>query len=374
MVRILIDMLFFSGGRGGTETYAREIVKRLPAVLPDAEFTAIANRAGAATIKEFFPGDVITSRWVGGDRISWAAGEVALINARARRAAADVIWSPANFAPITSSSVPRVTTTHDVTYHEAAAGGLSGGVARLSAWLMSKAALTSDQVIVGSHAAKDSVVERIGVATDRITVIPHGTNAPVVPPDPWREIASLGIAPGRPIVLSTGNRLPHKNFETVLAAVASMSKSDRPLVVLPGGRGADPLVPLAKQLDVESDVLPLGWVTSAQLESLYACASLYVCPSLTEGFGLPVVDAMRRGCLVLANDVPVLREVGGDAALYVDARSPETLAEAILQALRVDHVEQRAAALERASLFTWERSAEATGTLLAATAHHLLGD
>lgn len=359
-VRVLVDFLFYTGTRGGTETYAREIAKRLPDALPGSQLIALASRAGAGSVREFFPGDVRTARWVGADRVTWAAGEVLAANRWARRVNADVMWSPANFAPISRSKAARVTTTHDTTYH---LNSQRAPVTRLTWCLQARAALTSDAVITGSAAAEADLVEHIGIDPLVITVIPHGANPPEAPPDPWSELASLGIRPGRPVVLSTGHRLPHKNFEGLLRAVATMDE-DRPLVVLPGGRGADALEPLIHRLGLERDVVLPGWVTTAQLEALYAVASLYVCPSLTEGFGLPVIEAMGRGCIVLANDVPVLREVGGDVALYADATTEEDFSAAISSALSDDLSLRRDAGLRRAAAFTWERAAAETARVL----------
>jgi glycosyltransferase involved in cell wall biosynthesis len=366
-IRVLVDLLFFTGRRGGTETYARAIATRLPQALPDAQIVALTNRAGAERVRGFFPGEVHVVDWVGADRLSWAAGEVLAVDRRARRLEADVVWSPANFAPLSRSAVPRVTTTHDATYHLRDGGGLGGVVARVTAWLMGRAARSSDLVITGSHTAASEVIAHMGVDPVVVTVIAHGTNEPSVPDDPWSELAALGIRPGRPIVMSTGNRLPHKNFEGILRAVATM-EGDRPLVVVPGSRGADPLTPLVERLRLEDDVVLPGWVSAAQLEALYACASLYVCPSLEEGFGLPVLDAMRRGCVVLANDVPVLREVGGDVAIYADATSPAPFAAAIRDALADDQTERREAGVRRSSEYTWERSAEQTARVIQAAA------
>ena len=92
--RILVDLLGFSGGRGGTETYAREICRRLPDALPDAAFLALTGRAGAEAVRAFFPGAVRVVSGVGAGRVSWAAGEVFTVNALARRFGADLVWTP----------------------------------------------------------------------------------------------------------------------------------------------------------------------------------------------------------------------------------------------------------------------------------------
>lgn len=362
-LRILVDMLFFTGERGGTETYVREVVRRLSEALPEAELVALANRIGVDRIKAFHPGDVEVVRWVGADRLTWAAAEIFAVNRRARALRADVIWCPSNFGPLVSSGVPRVTTTHDVTYDITG----TGIIPRITSSLVSRTARTSTAVITGSAAAESTIVDRLGLPPASITVIPHGTADPRPAPDPWGEVAPLGVDRRRPLVLSTGNRLPHKNFEGLLRAWSVM-EGPRPLLVLPGSHGEDPLAPLVEHLGLSDDVILPGWVSVSQLESLYAIASLYVCPSTTEGFGLPVLDAMRRGCLVLANDIPVLHEVGGDAALYTDAMSPAGLARAVQDALAEDGTARRRAGVERATAYTWERSAARTAEVLASAA------
>ncbi|GAA1926435.1 glycosyltransferase family 1 protein [Microbacterium aoyamense] len=363
---ILIDLLSYTGGRGGTETYARQISVRLPRFLPPgSRLVALTGRAGAESVRAFFPGDVVTVSWVGSGRTSWAAGELLAAERVRRRVGADVIWCPANFGPI-GRRAPRVTTVHDVIYHSTG----RGFVARLTAWLMERTALGSRAAITGSEAARDDILRYIALDPERLTVIPHGTTDPRPPADPAAALREIGIDElDRPLVLSTGNRLPHKNFEGLLRAVARMPADRRPLTVIPGGGPEDPLIGLRKELGLDADVLLPGWVTSAQLEALYGAADLYVCTSLSEGFGLPVVDAMRRGCLMLANDIPVLREVGGDAARYADARDPSILAEAIESAL-ADPMrdERRAEGLAWSSQFTWERSAERTASVLAGAA------
>lgn len=359
--RILVDLLGFTGSRGGTETYAREICRRLPEAMPGDVFAAITGREGAEGVREFFPGEVHVIPWVGADRVTWALGEVLAADAVARRTHADLVWTPANFGPILRG-VPRVSTIHDVTYHELSGNPIERLVHRTTAWLMERTARTATAVISGSAAAAHDVAARMRVPREEIQVVPHGTNAPTPVADPWSVLAPLGITAGRPIVLSTGNRLPHKNFEGLLRALAEIPRDRRPLTVITGGGAEDPLRDLVKSLGLEDDVVLPGWVSGAQLESLFAVASLYVCPSLAEGFGLPVIDAMRRGRLVLANDIPVLREVGGDSALYADATSAPAFGAAITAAL-AEPVERAATGQTWARQFTWERSTARTAAV-----------
>jgi glycosyltransferase involved in cell wall biosynthesis len=363
--RILVDLLGVTGGRGGTETYAREILTRLPALLPDTEFVALTGRAGAAEVSGFFPGRVRILRRVGADRVSWAAGAVLRVDRVARAIDADLVWCPANFGPI-RRGVPRVVTIHDAIYHEARGGIVTRIVSGITSWLMTRSAATADAVITVSQAAARAIETSMRIPVGRVTVVPNGSSVGTAPENPGTILAPLSIDTGRRMVLSTGNRLAHKNFDGLLRAIATIPRSDRPLVVVTGGAAVDPLIALRRELGLDDDVVLPGWVTADQLEALYAAADLYVCPSLAEGFGLPVVDALRRGVPVVANDIPVLREVGGECAAYADATDPAAFGDAVSAALSAPAgPEDRSAAQAWAASFTWEKAAAGTAAVLA---------
>lgn len=362
--RIIVDLLGFTGARGGTETYAREILPRLPGALPGVELIALTGRAGADRVRAFFPGRVEVLRAVGADRVSWAAGEVLLADARARRMHADLLWTPSNFGPI-RRGVARVATIHDVIYDEVK-GSLPGRAVRATtAWLMRRSALTADGVITISETAAAAISRQFGLPRRSLHVVPNGSSAPH--PSDSRSLDVLGLDPARPLVLSSGNRMPHKNFEGLLRALAAIPREHRPQAVITGGRGGDPLTPVVSSLGLGDDVVLPGWVTPSQLEALYARATVYACPSTAEGFGLPIVDALRRGCRVVANDIPVLREIGGDAVVYADATEPGAFARALTEALSAPLTEaERTAGREWAERFTWEAAAEGTAAVLQA--------
>lgn len=362
--RILVDLLGFTGSRGGTETYVRELLPRIDALLPDVRFAALTGRAGTERVGAFFPGRVQTLGAVGTDPATWALGAVAATDAIARRHRADLVWAPANFGPVLRG-VPRVVTVHDAIYDEVP-GGLAQRAQRgVTSWLMRRSARTADRVLTVSHAAAESIGRHLGVPSGRIAVVHNGSTDPRPVADPASEVASLAIPAGRPVVLSVGNRMPHKNFPGLLAAVAALPREQRPVTVIAGSRLPDPLEADVARLGLEADVVLPGWVSDAQLEALFQIADLYVCPSLVEGFGLPVVDALRRGIPVLAHDVPVLREVGGVAARYADATDATDFGAAIGAALASPpDADAREAARAWASRFTWDGAAEATAAEL----------
>lgn len=366
--RIAIDLLGYTGRRGGTETYVREIVARLPAALPGIELTAVANTAGAAEVQGFFPGRVDVVTTVGASPASWALGELVYANARARSGRADLLWAPANFGPL--HGLPRVVTVHDLIYRDVRGTVRDRAVRRATSWLTERTAASADAVITISAAAATAIRRHLRVPEERIHIVANGSGEPPVT-RPLVDIRTeYRIPAGRAIVLSTGNRMPHKNFEGLLRAVATLPPGDRPVTVIPGSHDADPLAATVASLGLDADVILPGWVDQDHLEALYLAADVYVCPSLAEGFGLPVVDALRRGRRVLANDIPVLREVGGGAALFADARDAPAFGAALRRALETsDDADSRAAGRAWAEQFTWDASADGTAAVLREVLH-----
>ncbi len=365
--RVLVDLLGYTGGRGGTETYVRELLPRLREQLSGVEFIALTGREGTAGVTAFFPGPVETIRWVGGGRAAWAAGEIVAVNRSARRIGADLVWSPANFGPLTRGGVARIVSVHDVIYHEIRGSGLAGLSRSVTAWLMTRTARTADRLLTVSDSAASAIDRHLRISRARISVVHNGSAEPRTIADPWESLKALGIDNNRPVLLSAGNRMPHKNFIGLLNALATVAPHRRPLTVIVGGGTDDPLGSAVAARGLKDDVLLPGWVSDDQLASLYSAASVYACPSLTEGFGLPVVDALRAGCLVVANDVPVLREVGGEYAFYADATDPTAFGAAITRALDLDHGSgDRRWAEGRvwAERFNWDAAAEAVAEVL----------
>ena len=164
------------------------------------------------------------------------------------------------------------------------------------------------------------------------------------------------------MLLSLSAKRPHKNLVALLEALASMP--DRPILVLAGYPTVfeQTLRSRAQALGVADDVRWPGWLDSSELEGLWAIATAFVFPSLYEGFGLPVLEAMARGVPVVCSTAASLPEVAGDAALMFDPLDRRALADALALVLaggpEVERLKQ--AGLARAALFTWERTARGT--------------
>ncbi|ERK71224.1 glycosyltransferase family 4 protein [Leifsonia aquatica] len=352
MPRILVDLLFYTGTKGGMESYVRNVYRELGGLTDGLEYTALLPREAESLDLGWFPGDVVRSSVSGEARASWALGELRSVPAAARRIGADLIHAPANIGPI-RSRVPVVLTVHDLLpfVHPEWVPGPYSPVLRA---LISRAARNARRVITVSEQSRADLQRILRLGTDTVDVVPLA-GLPVS-----ERTASAHRADD--LILSLGNRMPHKNFETLLTAIARIPSEARPRLVITGSHGDDPLRPLVERLGIAATTTLLGWVDDDEIERLYSEATAVVVPTLFEGFGLPVLEAMSRGCPVICSDLPVLREVGGDAALYVDPRDPDGLADA-LRALLGDAAarERRSSAgLARAEGFSWARTALAT--------------
>lgn len=214
-------------------------------------------------------------------------------------------------------------------------------------------------IVSVSHATADDLVQ-LGIPAERVVVAPPGRTRLPEPAPPLRDLAGLDGRGG--YLLTVGETSPRKGYGTLLGALARLGRG--PALVMAGPPAGDEqrLRSLIGSLGLGPRVTRLGAVTDAILARLYRDALALCFPSIAEGFGSPVLEALGAGLPVLASDIPVLRELAGDAAVYVPRDDEKAWAEAI-QAIVSDDSLRRGLAqrgLGRAAEFTWERAAAAT--------------
>lgn len=221
-----------------------------------------------------------------------------------------------------------------------------------------------DGVIVPSAAVKRDLVEHCGAREEKIAVIPHGVDEEFFPPgrlEPERRAYDL---PPR-YILFVGAMEPRKNLATLLDAYRLLPEElrrEHPLVI--AGASGWKNNKLRRRIEAQkvSGVRAIGYVPQVALPLVYAGASVFVFPSLYEGFGMPLLEAMAAGAPVITSNVSAMPEVVGDAGLTADPRSAAELARA-MERLLTDHV-LAASFVEkgrkRAREFTWEKTALAT--------------
>jgi glycosyltransferase involved in cell wall biosynthesis len=359
-----LNLVFLVPGEtGGLETYARELLPALFREAPDIRFTAFVSREAADTDGPWREIPSVDVRVRSRRRSEWVWGEQALLPRLAAAAGIDVLHSLASTAPV-RGGFRRVVTIHDLIYRvypEAHFGLRSLGMRVL----VPQAARRSHRIIAPSESTRRDVVRFLGVSAGKVDVVPEGVRLPdgleAVPEAELRERHGLG---GRPILLSASAKRPHKNLPRLLDALALIPPADRPILVLPGYPTPyeAELRAHAASAGVANDTRFLGWIQAEELEGFYGAAVGFVFPSLYEGFGLPVLEAMARGVPVACSDRASLPEVAGDATLLVDPEHPPAIARA-METLVTDPTERerlRRAGLERAGLFTWAATARAT--------------
>lgn len=361
-MRVGLDLLYLVPGEtGGREAYARELVPAMIAQDPEIEWVAFVNRdAGASLAAELGPGvEGVVVPVSARNRPQWALGELALVSLAARRAGVELLHSMANFAPC-SGRFRRVVTIHDLQYR-AVPEALSWPSRVGTSALMRIAARHADRIIAVSAAGRDELVSGLGVPARRIDVVANGVRPPA-PPAMAPQRSRYGL-PARALALAVATNLPHKNLPALLDALALVPPPQRPVLVLVGhGTDEGDLAERAAAAGVGEDVRLLGARTTEELESLYALADCFVLASLHEGFGLPVLEAMARGLPVACSDIPALREVAGEAAVYFDPRRPEQIAMRIGGLLADAGLATRLRELgaARARCFSWPRAAAGT--------------
>jgi glycosyltransferase involved in cell wall biosynthesis len=224
----------------------------------------------------------------------------------------------------------------------------------------------ADLVIALTRSGADDIVEHLGVRRERIDVIGlgYGSGAHAAPTPASQLRAKLGLGAG-PVVLNVAAKKAHKNLMALVEAMARVRAGipDAQLV-MPGAPTPyqDELVARAAELGIADAVVFPGFVDPSDLEGLYALADCFAFPSINEGFGLPLLEAMARDVPVVTSTTSAMPEVAGDAALLVDPRSVEAIADGIARALGDPEVRARliAAGRRRLDVFTWERCAEQT--------------
>ena len=351
------------GETGGMETYARELIPALLDQRPELRITTFVNREAAG--QDGPRSDLATQVVVpvrARRRTEWIRGEQLLLPRLAKRAGVEIVHSLASTAPA-RGSFGRVVTIHDLIYRthpEAHAGVRAKGMAVL----VPLAARRSHRIITPSVSTRDDLVQLLKVPAEKIDVVPEGVGSTPAEATPEPELrARLGLGE-LSVVLTASAKRPHKNLLRLLEAWALLPSADRPVLVLPGYPTPHEreLRERAAALGIEGNTRFAGWVSTADLEGLYRLASCFVYPSLYEGFGLPVLEAMARGVPVACSDRASLSEVAGTAARIFDPEDPRAIADAVEGLLADPRARERlrAAGREQARRFTWSETAAGT--------------
>jgi glycosyltransferase involved in cell wall biosynthesis len=344
--------------RSGVGRYVQELARAMLAIDPTHEYVLFTD-------EPYLPALPANARWEivpGGTRLSRLLWDHGGIKDAARRAGLDVLLAAKTVLP---RALPcrGVATVHDLAFLRLP--GYYPWDFRLYWNRVMHALAASDHhfVCVSETTARD-VRELLGVAEERVHAIPSAI-------DPERF-----VAPARDVLLDrlgalrvpwgsilfVGNLIPRKNIARLLEAYRLVrARRDVPLVLA----GADLM-----GVRPEPGVIPAGDLADEDLACLYASAGVLAFPSLYEGFGFPILEAMAAGCPVVTSGAGAMKEVAGDAARFVDPADARGIADGLLEVLDDPGLADRlrAAGRERVKAFDWKRTARETLAVLAGTA------
>jgi glycosyltransferase involved in cell wall biosynthesis len=363
-LRVGLNLIFLGERAGGAGRYARELPGALLAAEPATEVHVFVSRDAPADLRE--------EPWAGGVRWSTVPitmhgpplhvpAEYLALPALAAARGLQVLHSPANTGPAITPGLASVVSVLDLIWlHRSQEWEADPRVHRTMLRRVRGAVRRADRIFAISQAAAEDLAATLGLARERIDVTPLGARPASAAPMPEGELrAALELADAR-VVLCVAQKRPYKNLRRLVQALPAL---DRDVVlVLPGSPTAyeTELRTLARELHVEQRVRFVDWLSDEQLEGLYALSSVFVLPSLIEGFGLPVIEAMLRGVPVACSNAAAVAEVAGDAALTFDPERQEEIDGAIRRLLDDRDLAARLAARgrERARAFTWRRTGE----------------
>ena len=357
VTRIGINALYLlPGAVGGTEIYLRELLKSLAEIdVPGdstREYFVFTNLETGADLtprqSNFYWMPQAVHASFRPARILWEQFVLPLEAARYRL---DVMLNPGFTAPLLSPC-PQVTVFHDLQHkrHPEYFRWFDLPFWRLLLWISAR---RSRGLIAVSAATRADLLRFYHLPPGRVRVVYHGVEP---------AFFNLDRSHPGPYLLCVSTLHPHKNIERLLRAYAAGTR--RYKLVLAGMRGFQTarIEALIAELNLGSSVEIPGWMPREQLYDLYARAHAFVYPSTFEGFGMPVLEALAAGIPTACSDIPPLREVAGDAALYFDPLDESAIRAALELICSGAALRQRLATAGplQARPFTWTRAAQMT--------------
>jgi glycosyltransferase involved in cell wall biosynthesis len=361
-----VNAVFLEPRMGGMETYVRRLYPAILEVRSGLRVSVFVNELGRDLLAAEAWSDAVelVTHPLLGRRGTRAISETTLLGPMADRRGCEVLHSVALTAPFRTRAA-NVVTIADVTWLRQR-GSVPIHTRLLWRSLVAPVARRADRIITLSRAARREISEDLGVPEGRVDVVPLGPGSePVATPTPEHELRTRLELGGGQIVLAVSALLAHKNVGALVEALPEIRRATpEAVLVVPANPTplAGELVSRARSLGVDDALVLPGWVSPSDLEGLYSAAACFAFPSLREGFGLPVLEAMLRGLPVACSNASAVPEVAGDAALVFDPRRPSAIAGAVTKILSnpglARDLSERGRA--RAAEFTWKRAAEET--------------
>ncbi|MBI4055702.1 MAG: glycosyltransferase family 4 protein [Elusimicrobia bacterium] len=371
-MRIGVDARPLAGPIIGSRRVLESLLCEIAILAPQHEYFLYSPKSfprefGPNFHKRIFSG---WARWTGGT--FWMQWELPAPAAQDRL---DAFWYTADLLSLPlAKRIPSLLTIHDPGYvripqHLTPYHRLIYGL------FFKKSILAASRILCISHWTAQGVKEWIPdpAVHEKISVIHHGADhfskekgkAEDGGGAPGGSDEDAGGGLEKPYLLFVGHLRANKNIERMLLAferlLAAQNLPNLSLLLAGGRTSQDSgIFRLLSKGPLKDRVRWLGYVPDSELPSLYSNALALLCPSLHEGFGLPVLEALARGCPVLASEIPVFREICGENAVYVDPYKVSSISEGMAKILGSDELRNnlKRNGLARAKEFTWQKAAE----------------
>jgi glycosyltransferase involved in cell wall biosynthesis len=363
-MRIGVEGRTLQGRRYGVARYLTNLLRELVGIDEENEYLVYLSEPIEPL--EFSADNLSTTVLSGrGPSLAWRH---LLLPRRMRRDEIDLHFSPAYFLPLIKVC-PSIVVVHDLTFKVHPEWFARDWRMRFDE-LFWREVRKADRILTVSEHSKKDIVRFLGVEPGRVTAIPEAADGRFRKLEDERLLAAVREKYGLPerFVLTVGAIHTRRNLERLIEALALAREQagvEAFLMIIGTPAEFSPPVDIpgtAERCGLADRVLHVEYVSEEDLLLLYNASGLFAYPSIYEGFGLPVIEAMACGVPVVCSDVTSIPEVAGDAALYFDPEKTEEIAEAISLALTDAAVRKRleSAGPERASLFSWKRTARET--------------
>ena len=364
------DLLFLIPGEvGGSETYACETLRAIAAAEPGLPLHLVANRENYDFLRHRFSAHpqvaVHLLQVRASNRYARIIVEQTALPRLVKRIGADVLWSPGYTMPA-AAPCAQVVSILDMQYRTHP-DDLSAVARWTTHALVSMAVRRAARILAISEFSRDEIVRETGVAAERIQVTPLGVDPHFgadVGDARRADVRRRFLGEDAPFFLSVAHSYPHKNLPLLVNAFR-LAAGDLPhrLLLVGKPRRGEPALQQALAAAPPGRVHRINGVSRDDLIALYQAADAFAFPSLYEGFGLPLLEAMQAGTPALATGEGSTREVGGDVCRYADGRDPRAWADALIALARMDPAARRqliAPGRARAAQFTWAQTAAVT--------------
>ncbi len=367
MLRIGLDYTSAIHQVAGIGRYTRELVNALTVANKDYEYRLFA--AGATDVErpalphnwQWCPTG-LTRRWL--ERVWYRLRLPLPVEAWTGRV--DLFHAPDFVLPILLPKTQTIVTIHDLSFVRQPDSTMPGMAAYLNRWVP-RSVQQADQVIAVSEATRQDLIELYHTPPNKIKVLYHGVSPNFKPVDNLARLADIRQRYGlgeHPFILSVGTLQPRKNYVRLIQAYAMVRQKlalASPNLVIVGQKGwhYEEIFDEVNRWQLASHIHFLGFVEDSDLAALYSAARLFIYPSLYEGFGLPVLEAMACGTPVVAANLSALPEVVGSAGWLINPYDVKGMAESMAQLLTDEPLRQQFIqdGFKQAARFTWTNMA-----------------